>query len=376
MAVYMQASRYNLLIRRPMDLTTVRARLEEGVYSGSSEFFRDLLLIFNNAMVFYAPGSTEFLGAKALFAEVTKEMDRISQTEALLKRDGPATRTRELKKQKTVVGVVVPSPTVGTSSGKLVGSNPSVTSLPDVSSRKRPNTRLGILETSTNSGAVVDSEGGAARSASVNIIGGPSTSRGEETRDSHDNDQEVNGNLKGGKKLHVGGGSSKGITRQELLQEGTSLKNGVNKASGGAKLRDLKDVEITKPPALPPKSAEAGKLKAERENEQKKEKEREKRIEKLKDSQRDNIDDYDFLLRKGKSLAKLKDQENVQERVRNTKPASKARASIGLRSASNSQDTPVQSLARPVRGAARKAASSAKEPARAPEQQPKKRVRK
>lgn len=365
-----------------MDLTNVRARLEEGVYSGSSEFFRDLLLIFNNAMVFYPSGSTEFIGAKALFAEATKELDRISQTEALLKRDGPATRTRELKKPKTAVAVVAPakvvtpSPIVGTSSGKLIGSNPSVTSLPDNSIRKRPSTRSGALETSTNSGAVVDSEGGAARSASVNIIAGPSTSRAEETRDSRDDDQEVNGSLKGRKKLHVGGGCSRGITQsQEELQEASSLKNGVNKASGRARLRDLKDTEVAKRPAVSAKAAGPGKLKAERENERKREKEREKEKEKLKVSERDDIDDDDFLLRKGKSLAKLKDQEIVQERVSDTKPASKGRASTAaVRSASNSQDTPV---ARPVRGAARKAAaSSAKETGRVPEQHPKKRVRK
>ncbi|KAG0564929.1 hypothetical protein KC19_8G150500 [Ceratodon purpureus] len=380
--------RYNLLIRRHMDLTNVRARLEEGVYSGSSEFFRDLLLIFNNAMVFNPSGSTEFVGAKALLTEATKELNRISQTEALLKRDGPATRTRELKKPKTAVAVVAPpkvvtpSPIVGTSSGKLMVSNPSATSLPDTATRKRPSTRSGALETSTNSGAVVDSEGGTARSASVNIIAGPSTSRAEETRDSRDDDQEVNGSLKGGKKLHVGGGSSRGTTRShEELQEGTSLKIGVSKASGRPKLRDLKDAsEVAKRPAVSAKAAGAGKLKAERENERKREKERElKEKEKLKVSERDDIDDDDFLLRKGKSLAKLKDQEIIQERVSVAKPASKARASTAaVRSASNSQDTPTLSLARPVRGAARKAAaaSSAKETARVPEQQPKKRVRK
>jgi hypothetical protein len=367
-----------------MDLTNVRARLEEGVYSGSSEFFRDLLLIFSNAMVFYPSGSTEFSGATALFAEATKELHRISQTEALLKRDGPATRTRDSKKPKLAVvavapaKVVTPAPVVGTSSGKLAGSTPSVPSLPENTSRKRPSTRSGALEASTNSEPVVDSEGGAARSASVNIIGGPSTSRAEETRDSHDDDQEVNGSLKGGKKLHAGVGSSRGVTRLEDLQEGTSLKNGVNKAPGRAKLRDLKEAEVRKQPVVKA-AAGAGKLKADKE----KEKEREKEKEKLKVSERDDIDDDDFLLRKGKSLAKLKDQEIVPERVSNTKPASKARASMAAtRSASNSQDTLAPSLGRPVRGAARKAAaaaaaaSSAKEPARVPEQQPKKRGRK
>lgn len=372
----MQDSRYNLLIRRHLDLTIVRAQLEEGSYSGSREFFRDLLLIFNNAMVYYSNGSSEFLGAKSLFAEATKEMERIFQTEALLKQDGPATRTRELKKPKPVIGVATPpkagqSPlSAGGSSVKSVSPSPTVTNLPDSGCRKRAVSRLGPVETSTTSEALVDLEGGAARSASLNVVGGPSTSRAEEAGDSQDDDEEVNGRLKDAKKLQKGGSLIRGKPQREELLEGILLKNAANKGLGRVKLKDLKE-EVIKKSAVPTKTG-AGKLRGERERERKREKEKETETEKGKE--RDEIDDDD-LLRKGKSLAKLRDQDIVRKKEVETKPAPKARASIAARQPSNSYDTLAQSLARPVRGL-RKPPSTNKEPTRAPEHQAKKRVKK
>lgn len=392
----MQDSRYNLLIRRHLDLTIVRARLEEGVYSsGSKEFFRDLLLIFNNAMVYYPCGSVEFEGAKSLFAEATKEMERIFQTEALLNRDGPATRTRELKKPKTVVGVAVavPSKTVGgppsggaSSGGKLINNPiPPVTSLPETNNRKRAGSRLGAVETSTNSGAAVESEGGAARSASVNPKVRSTTE--EEAGNLQEDDQEVDGRLNDTKKLHKVGVLSRGKPPREELLEGILLKNaGGNKGTGrGAKVKDvkvLKEVkkeEVLKKVAVPAKVAAVGaKPKADKGGERVKvrvsEKEQRER-DKEKGKEREDIDDDD-VLRRGKSLSKVKDREVViREREPEViKPALKARASTAVRPTSNnSRDTLAQSLVRPSRGGRKSAVEPSRPP---PELQPKKRVRK
>uniref|UniRef100_A0A0D6R6X0 Bromo domain-containing protein n=1 Tax=Araucaria cunninghamii TaxID=56994 RepID=A0A0D6R6X0_ARACU len=89
---------YRNVIRRHMDLGTIRARLEEGSYSGSLEFFRDLLLIFNNALVYYPKTSQEHAAAWVLRQVAAKEMENIFKTEALLKQEGPSTRKREPKK--------------------------------------------------------------------------------------------------------------------------------------------------------------------------------------------------------------------------------------------------------------------------------------
>ena len=43
---------YRNMIRRHMDLGTIREKLEEGSYSGILKFFRDFLLVFNNNLIF------------------------------------------------------------------------------------------------------------------------------------------------------------------------------------------------------------------------------------------------------------------------------------------------------------------------------------
>lgn len=86
---------YRNIIRRHMDLGMIRARLEEGSYSGSQEFFRDLLLVFNNALIFYPKSSQEHRAAVVLRELANNEMAKIFETEALLKQEGPSTRKRD-----------------------------------------------------------------------------------------------------------------------------------------------------------------------------------------------------------------------------------------------------------------------------------------
>ncbi|KAJ4979672.1 hypothetical protein NE237_010452 [Protea cynaroides] len=67
--------KYKNLIRQHVDLETIRTRLEEGCYSGCSrKFFRDLLLLFNNASVFFPENSPESIAAVTLRQLVSKEM--------------------------------------------------------------------------------------------------------------------------------------------------------------------------------------------------------------------------------------------------------------------------------------------------------------
>lgn len=102
---------YQSMIRRHVDLAMVRLRLEEGSYSGSVEFFRDLLLVFNNALVYYSKYSQEFVAAYVLRELATKEMATIFQTEALLKQEGPSTRKREPRKIPEFSLSAKPNPT-------------------------------------------------------------------------------------------------------------------------------------------------------------------------------------------------------------------------------------------------------------------------
>lgn len=55
-----EAPDYHDIIKRPMDLKTIKARIKEGVISNSSEFQRDVYLMFANAMIYNRPGSEIF----------------------------------------------------------------------------------------------------------------------------------------------------------------------------------------------------------------------------------------------------------------------------------------------------------------------------
>lgn len=51
------ASDYHDIVKRPMDLKTIKARVKEGTIANSLEFQRDVYLMFANAMVYNRPGS-------------------------------------------------------------------------------------------------------------------------------------------------------------------------------------------------------------------------------------------------------------------------------------------------------------------------------
>ncbi|XVF07346.1 hypothetical protein REPUB_Repub06bG0130600 [Reevesia pubescens] len=66
---------YLNLIRQHLDFETIRLRLEEGWYSAcKSKFFRDLLLLLNNAIIFFGNKSSEFKAAIEFRQLVTKEI--------------------------------------------------------------------------------------------------------------------------------------------------------------------------------------------------------------------------------------------------------------------------------------------------------------
>ncbi|XP_027072256.1 uncharacterized protein [Coffea arabica] len=72
-----EAPNYKSLIRQHVDLETVQRRVKEGIYSESNlKFFRDLLLLVNNAMVFFGKNTPEFLAAMELRHLIANEMAR------------------------------------------------------------------------------------------------------------------------------------------------------------------------------------------------------------------------------------------------------------------------------------------------------------
>ncbi|CAA7060644.1 unnamed protein product [Microthlaspi erraticum] len=66
---------YDKIIRQHIDLEMIRNRVEENYYTASrSKFFRDLLLLINNARVFYGERSSEFDAATQLSQLIQKQM--------------------------------------------------------------------------------------------------------------------------------------------------------------------------------------------------------------------------------------------------------------------------------------------------------------
>ncbi|KAE8700928.1 Detected protein of unknown function [Hibiscus syriacus] len=79
---------YDKLIRQHLDLETIRTRLEEGWYSGcKSKFFRDLLLLLSNAIVFFGKQSSEFATAVELRQLVSKEIAAQIPSSSLLPKE-------------------------------------------------------------------------------------------------------------------------------------------------------------------------------------------------------------------------------------------------------------------------------------------------
>jgi bromodomain-containing protein 8 len=52
-----EAPGYRDIVKRPMDLKTIKAKIKDGAISNSLEFQRDVYLMFANAMMYNRPGS-------------------------------------------------------------------------------------------------------------------------------------------------------------------------------------------------------------------------------------------------------------------------------------------------------------------------------
>ena len=75
-----------------MDLTTLKKKLDDGEMSSSMDFYRDLMLMFHNALIYNTKDSEVYSMAVTLKKFAVKEMESIFATEELLKSPHPVTR--------------------------------------------------------------------------------------------------------------------------------------------------------------------------------------------------------------------------------------------------------------------------------------------
>jgi len=67
-----EAPDYYEIVRRPMDLKTVKSRIKDGVISSADHFKRDVFLMFANAIMYNRPGTS----VNDIAAEMMVESER------------------------------------------------------------------------------------------------------------------------------------------------------------------------------------------------------------------------------------------------------------------------------------------------------------
>lgn len=91
-----QAPGYHSIIYRPMDLQTIRKNIENGVIRTTTEFQRDVLLMFNNAIMYNKTNGHVYNMARQMQMESIQQIQLFVQAQSQI--DGPArreTRTSE-----------------------------------------------------------------------------------------------------------------------------------------------------------------------------------------------------------------------------------------------------------------------------------------
>ncbi|KAK0468407.1 uncharacterized protein EV420DRAFT_1635655 [Desarmillaria tabescens] len=79
-----EAPDYHDIVKRPVDLKTIKARIKDGVISNSLEYQRDIYLMFANAMMYNRPGSDIYSMAEDMMYESEVMINTHRQTEGYL----------------------------------------------------------------------------------------------------------------------------------------------------------------------------------------------------------------------------------------------------------------------------------------------------
>ncbi|PBL02599.1 hypothetical protein ARMGADRAFT_1159114 [Armillaria gallica] len=79
-----EAPDYHDIVKRPVDLKTIKARIKDGVISNSLEYQRDIYLMFANAMMYNRPGSDIYSMTEDMMYESEVMINTHRQTEGYL----------------------------------------------------------------------------------------------------------------------------------------------------------------------------------------------------------------------------------------------------------------------------------------------------
>jgi len=80
-----EAPDYYDIVKRPMDLKTIKAHIREGQIASSAEFQRDVYLMFANSLMYNRPGSDIYTMAEEMMLESEAQINTFRQTEGIIK---------------------------------------------------------------------------------------------------------------------------------------------------------------------------------------------------------------------------------------------------------------------------------------------------
>ncbi|GKU94161.1 hypothetical protein SLEP1_g7689 [Rubroshorea leprosula] len=135
-----ESQRYKTMIRQHIDLQTIQSSLDKGLYSDCTQkFFRDLLLLFNNIIIFYRKSSQEHIAAQELRNLVQKEM--VKMLSASKPSQESVTVKPEPEKERPSLSKLTKSSTM-----VACGKRSSVKALSENASRKGERKEKGVEE--------------------------------------------------------------------------------------------------------------------------------------------------------------------------------------------------------------------------------------
>ncbi|THH15488.1 hypothetical protein EW146_g4990 [Bondarzewia mesenterica] len=80
-----EAPDYREIVKRPMDLKTIKTRIKDGAISNSAEFQRDVYLMFANSMMYNRPKSDIYNMAEEMMLESEAQINSFRQTEGFIR---------------------------------------------------------------------------------------------------------------------------------------------------------------------------------------------------------------------------------------------------------------------------------------------------
>ncbi|KAE9410562.1 hypothetical protein BT96DRAFT_1012080 [Gymnopus androsaceus JB14] len=80
-----EAPDYRDIVKRPMDLKTIKSKIKDGVISNSLEFQRDIYLMFANAMMYNRPGSDVYNMTEDMMLECDGYIETFRQSEGFVR---------------------------------------------------------------------------------------------------------------------------------------------------------------------------------------------------------------------------------------------------------------------------------------------------